>query len=228
MSFDAFYEAFHSCNETAQAIAAGKVSTEPRNLKSFTLPPKQPETKFELPYPFPNLLHLQSFDGKWTNLELVLKCLHLPPNTNIPNAEDWQQATALAVAFIRQRYDLFEHLGDAHDKAAQWITSSFINAARDILNEFDPDFISKPLSLFTLTTMPSTLTISPQNTIEMPHSEDAFDDATIDTVETGHTNMSSALLSALGPSFDLSTLSERIEAVSHQILIYQVMYEKYH
>ncbi|CAE7845350.1 unnamed protein product, partial [Symbiodinium microadriaticum] len=49
--------------------------------------------------------------------------------------EEWEEATTFAVAMIRQSCDLFHLLGDAHDRAMDWLSSTkFVRAALDVIN----------------------------------------------------------------------------------------------
>ena len=70
------------------------------------------------PEPYKTLISLQDRGtGTWKNLYSTKKCLRI--HEFAPQVkdrveecrEDWQEATAIAVAAIRQKYELFEFLG---------------------------------------------------------------------------------------------------------------------
>ena len=75
-------------------------------------------SKKTCPEPFKTLIKLQDRGtGVWKNLYSTKKCLRV--NEFAPQVkdrvkecrEDWQEATAIAVAAIRQKYELFDFLG---------------------------------------------------------------------------------------------------------------------
>eukprot|EP01041_Mallomonas_annulata_P000828 gene828-1610_t len=124
--FNDFYGAFHRCKVTKAAIGTGVLSTEKRNLSKFLevvsrdLHP--PVEKTIIPPPFDKLLKLQKPDGKWEDKKAVLECLCLPTNLTLSEANIWENATAFAVAALRQQCDLFHLFGDAHDRGRVWIS----------------------------------------------------------------------------------------------------------
>jgi hypothetical protein len=141
LNFDTFYAAYHKCPETRDAISQGKVSVSKKNLSSK--PPSKAyrsnrEDSVSIPPPFDLLLKLQHPDGKWKTLAPLLRCLDIDPSLKMDNMEEWEQATAFALAKIRQRYDLFDILGDAHDRAFKWLHSTkLINEALDIITDYE-------------------------------------------------------------------------------------------
>lgn len=86
------------------------------------------------PHPLDELIPMQDSEGKWHDLKKVLSLLNLPSSFSLDRATEWEQATAFAIAFIRQRLDLFDLLRDAHDKARGWLGSGeFIYQARELI-----------------------------------------------------------------------------------------------
>ena len=150
-----FYDAYHRCKpvKTARKEAvlaeAGFTSVEGENLdKVFKRSILQggksaldafleaTEEKGGSPYPppFDRLIPLQDREGKWHDLCAVLCILDLPKSYSLARATEWEQATAFAIATIRQRLDLFELLRDSHDAARQWMgTGEFIYQARELI-----------------------------------------------------------------------------------------------
>ena len=151
--FDDFYNAFHSCDVTKAAMEAGDLSTRKGGLSKYLIATKkglissnnESET---IPSPFGELLKLQKSDGKWVSPEAVLRCLGFPAHLSIPGANSWQSATAFAIASIRQQYQLFELLSEAHDRGSIWLSSNdYISVALDVLS-FNRSIVasSKPSS----------------------------------------------------------------------------------
>lgn len=158
-SFENFYNAFVSCPETHQAIENGIISTSKKGYKRPLSVRKKELSSLELtrplvsaiPSPYSELLRQQLDDGRWGNLEDVLSCLHVPYGRylGIETMEIWEEATIFALAMIRQRYDLFPLLGDAHDRAMKWILSSkhLLKQAIEIIVKYqDPSIERKPKS----------------------------------------------------------------------------------
>ena len=91
------------------------------------------EEKNKIPITLQTLLKLQSNDGRWFQLEEVLNCLSLPNQRYFQQFDEWEEATIFALSEIRQFNHLFHLLGDLHDKAITWITSTnFIRQATEI------------------------------------------------------------------------------------------------
>lgn len=132
-----FFETFTNCDITATATRVGEISTDKAKLTKYLQVSRinrDENHKIDVPLLYYNLLDLQSGDGKWCDSDAVRKCLKLPPDSLIIGANEWETATALAIAAIRQRIDLFNILGDAHDRGRSWLQSNdFINEASDIL-----------------------------------------------------------------------------------------------
>eukprot|EP01038_Epipyxis_sp_PR26KG_P014975 gene14975-20146_t len=93
----------------------------------------------KLPVELEELLALQQTNGKFEDLVHVMTCLYIPLHVKFKQDDllyDWQKATALAVAAMRQNYNLFDLLGDAHDRAEQRITRELLLEARDLLFQY--------------------------------------------------------------------------------------------
>lgn len=140
--FDQFFDAFQSCNETRAALENGKLSTDKKVLrKRVIIPKKEVPAPEPIPSPFGDLLSIQGSDGRWQSKEDVFFILNIPVGSYFTNSmEEWEEATLFAIAKIRQHYDLFHLLGDAHDKAMEWIQSTkYIRSALDVINSFASD-----------------------------------------------------------------------------------------
>lgn len=115
-----FYDSYHSSLPTRAAIVHQTNSIQGANLDRFLSAAKKPvvplsiqELVAQMPAPFDTLLALQNDTGLFTDLAGVLKCLSLPKQLRqmMPRAkQDSEMATALALAAMRQRIDLFEVL----------------------------------------------------------------------------------------------------------------------
>jgi hypothetical protein len=137
------FSASQRSSSPTEAVAAREDNSE-----TLTQHKKSPRTS-KIPSPFQELLELQLPDGRWPSLEDVFFCLNLPLGTGIEtglglgiglgqqqqklNLEIWEEATIFALASIRQRYDLFYCLGDAHDKAMTWISN--LNASKNLIRQ---------------------------------------------------------------------------------------------
>ena len=134
--FDQFFEAFQSCDETKAAVLNGKLSIDRKMLtKAAVIPRKEVPLPEPIPYPYDELLRIQGTDGRWQDKDDVFYILHIPDDNYFGSMEEWEVATTFAIAKIRQRYDLFHLLGDAHDRAMEWMPSTkYIRAATDIIS----------------------------------------------------------------------------------------------
>jgi hypothetical protein len=89
-----------------------------------------------LPPMIDELLKCQSRSGKFESLAEVSRILRLPPVLIFKRRndfEEWEKATALAVAAMRQRIEFFEEIFEQHEMAAQWVQSGeLISDAREL------------------------------------------------------------------------------------------------
>jgi hypothetical protein len=89
-----------------------------------------------LPPMIDELLKCQSRSGKFESLADVSRILRLPPMLIFKRRndfEEWEKATALAVAAMRQRIEFFEEIFEQHELAAQWVQSGeLISDAREL------------------------------------------------------------------------------------------------
>jgi hypothetical protein len=142
-----FYDAYHDSKQCKAAVAQHTNSIQGGNLerfltmtKSFSqVPVTVDQLVAHLSPPFNKLLACQKENGIFTNLPRVLQILSLPKwlREEMPRAEsDDVMATALAVAAMRQRVDLFNELRDAHDVAVRHIHNGLIIEALDLITEY--------------------------------------------------------------------------------------------
>jgi hypothetical protein len=121
-----------------------------------------------IPSPYLELLQLQLPDGRWPSLEDVLCCLNLPMGNysfkGVGNLEIWEEATIFALASIRQRYDLFHCLGDAHDKAMTWMVN--LNSSKILIKQATEILVQLSLS----TNLPPPLPSSSEESRSRPNS----------------------------------------------------------
>lgn len=126
-----FYDTFLKCDITASGIAKGEPTTADlddddgkteRYIRKTVAARKEAmapvmEPPEEPPEPFRTLLFIVDADGRWKNLKLVKKVLRLPRHARISETtSEWEAATALALAAIRQQFEYFHLLGDVFDK----------------------------------------------------------------------------------------------------------------
>lgn len=156
-----FYDSYHKAPEVTLARSNMDVSTKGDNLTKYLhittgIAARKSSVEMLLsmgsksdPFsgledPFPKLLSLQHSNGKFEHLGPVLEALYLPSWCRVTtergtdgrssNVGEWEQATSLAVAFMRQHLHLFHKLQIYHDKAARWLTSNeLIYAAREVV-----------------------------------------------------------------------------------------------
>jgi hypothetical protein len=122
------------------SVQGDNLGTYLAQCKSFTKTSSVEQMITQLPPPFNTLLSFQHDDGLFRDLYGVLQSLQLPKYMRekdeiMPRASESQYATALAVAAMRQRIDLFDELQDAHDIASRHVHNGLIMEARDLLVE---------------------------------------------------------------------------------------------
>jgi len=150
LSWD-FYNALCSSDPSVIAAASGAVSTKIEDIDTYLK--KAAKKRYadmrivaeEPPEPLKSVLRLQSKDGKWNCLDDIkdlFRISEFAPSIGLTVkdcAYPWQEATALVVAAMRQRYEYFHLLGDAYDTAYPWVSEEMIWTAREILLEYtDP------------------------------------------------------------------------------------------
>jgi hypothetical protein len=139
-----FYDSFNQSKQSTAAVEAGKTSIVGANLEkflkktaTFTKILTLTETIEALPHPYNEVLALQREGGEFRDLPSLLRILHLPRSLKVPRAENnLQSATALAIACMRQRIDLFDALQDSHDRACAFVHNGLINDARFLIAEY--------------------------------------------------------------------------------------------
>jgi hypothetical protein len=97
----------------------------------------------ELPPILARLVQFQQKDGSWNDLTVIN--VVIPQEIGLTYGNVPQQATAIALAIIRQHIDYFDFLQDCHDNAYRWLSMSlmvdedapscrsYIAHARDVL-----------------------------------------------------------------------------------------------
>jgi hypothetical protein len=142
------WDYFDALTNSAQSVIArnhGEVSTDLDLLEKYlkmsttvlkeSLKKMQDPSMNKLPSSIFELVRLQEQTGKWTDIREVLTCLGLPLNSRIQDAQSpWEQATAFALAAIRQCVDFYPELSLVHDKAIKYFpTPELLWAARDVI-----------------------------------------------------------------------------------------------
>ena len=118
-----FYESFHNSLETQLAQRDHKSSIDKKNTQHYLNEAYQQRYQEHivkvnqtiLPDYLQNLLNLANTYGKWMNLKEVLICIGLPVTINLFIGLEWEQATALALIFMRQNVEYFNELQAMHD-----------------------------------------------------------------------------------------------------------------
>lgn len=153
-AFEDFFDAFSRCPVTSLARDAGAYSTDDPEpwLKAAAArsQPKRVESPSPLPLALQLLLKLQQQDGRWIDAATVKRIIGVksshsgeaasdtvqygPPRNKEDTAvakaaseefeNHWKWTTALAIAYIRNHLEFFEHTIDAHDKAVKWMTTT--------------------------------------------------------------------------------------------------------
>jgi hypothetical protein len=105
-----------------------------------------------LPPPYQALVDLQSpSTGLWVDREAVLRLLSMPTVYRMQGREDWEVASAISLAFLRQNADLHADLCPYHDRAMATgrLTADLLFEAREALASyrFETDLTEKDLTL---------------------------------------------------------------------------------
>jgi len=151
-----YYDALTSTDQSIQGRLRGEVSTHLKCIdkymkisRSINKESKKgtkyypinnstnPNDYSRLPPPFNELIKYQEYDGKWSNLQQVLKILSMPTWIVINGANEWEAATSIAAAFIRQNIELFDRLSEYHDNAMKCLPNAeFVFIARELLAKY--------------------------------------------------------------------------------------------
>lgn len=145
-----FYDAFNKSRPFQESMKANESSIKGNNLEKYltTVSNQHKESirihtfqaKPQIPPCITKLYPLQSIDGKFESLSDVLQCLEMPRDIVFERGgayKEWEIATSVVVALIRQHTELSEHLMDFHDKAARWIRSNeIVYEARELINRY--------------------------------------------------------------------------------------------
>lgn len=254
MSWD-YYNALCRSDPSVIALEEGAVSTKIEDIDTYlkkaakkryadlrVIPEKPPE-------PLNTALKLQARDGKWNNLDDIKDLFRISEfapsigQTVLDCATPWQEATALVVAAMRQKYEYFHLLGDAYDLAYPWISEEMIWAARDILLEYtDPPEVSiasddfearearllkRRTKLFARSQTSSPVVVHVADKLE---EEDLFDDSTSSPNLRRSSSGLADQLRALTPQVDkrrTEMLQNKIEAAEMDIVDQFILIEEY-
>jgi hypothetical protein len=198
------------------------------------------------PEPLNTALKLQARDGKWNNLDEIKDLFRISEfapsigQTLLDCATPWQEATALVVAAMRQKYDYFHLLGDAYDLAYPWISEEMIWAARDVLLEYtDPpevsiasdDFDAREARLLKRRAKLFARHSQTSSSVVVDVSEeDVFEESTLSPNLRRSSSGLTDLLRALTPQVDkrrTEILQNKIEAAEMNIVDQFISIEKY-
>jgi hypothetical protein len=149
-----FYDALNGSDQSVRARKDKQSSVDGTNVDKYlklttqltleekfyasfnTGPPKiPPELNF--------LLQFQLTNGKFEKLPNILRALHLPKWIKFGTgglgtvSSDWEQCTALAIAYMRQCHENYDQLSKFHDKACMHFSSNeLIYCAREIIYNY--------------------------------------------------------------------------------------------
>lgn len=127
-----FYDAFTSSEPTRIAHSRQTVSVTDNNLEKYLLAARNRELQrnrtianegvIQLPRYLKIMHQVQSDNGKFEDLTILLKLLELPKQCMDAFSlhEEWEKATYLAIAVYRLNPDYFEQLRASYDRAVQW------------------------------------------------------------------------------------------------------------
>jgi hypothetical protein len=127
-----FYDAFTSSEPTRIAHSRQTVSTTDNNLEKYLLAARNRELQrnravanegvIQLPRYMKIMQQVQSENGKFEDLTILLKLLELPKQcmNTFSMTSEWEKATYLAIAVYRLNPDYFEQLRESYDRAVQW------------------------------------------------------------------------------------------------------------
>lgn len=141
-----FYDAFTSSEPTKIAHERQTVSITDTNLEKYLSVSRTRELNrnratanegvIQLPRYLKIIKQLQSENGKFEELPILLKLLELPKDCmdNFSLTEEWERATYLVITVYRLNPDYFEQLRESYDRAFIWAPlSKPIYEARNIL-----------------------------------------------------------------------------------------------
>jgi len=144
-----FYDAYNNSTEVKLAAKNNEVSIYPaNNLEKYLKLSKQihqnednkrlKEIHGSLPNILEDLLSLQTKLGNWDDMPKVLNVLSLPASFDFDlGLSNWEKATAIALAVIRQHSEYFSLLCESHDRALTFIKDHrIISKARDALIQY--------------------------------------------------------------------------------------------
>jgi hypothetical protein len=140
-----FFDAFNSSKPSQLAFTKDEISydnldkylklTNKANIEEY----RQENAIDQRPLPplLTELLKLQARSGKYESLEAVCYLLEMPIEVvkfeERPFLQEWEKATALALAAMRQFIEYFDDIVEQHDLSVQWVPSTeFISDAREI------------------------------------------------------------------------------------------------
>lgn len=131
--FDRFCDAYHRNPMTRMAFAHSDNSIEGRRLSLYLrLAMAAPVAESEaspLPDELRQLLALQTEDGRWECLEEVLRLVDCEGCALQSDALPWEEATAWALAYIRQRCEWFEHTEAAFLRGSRSVDAALVHGA---------------------------------------------------------------------------------------------------
>lgn len=149
-----FYDALNGSIQSVRARKDNQSSVDGDNVDKYLKLTTQLtlEEKFyasfnkgppEIPPELNFLLQFQLTNGKFENLPNILKALHLPKWIKFGTgglgsiSSDWEQCTALAIAYMRQCHENYAQLSKFHDKACMHFSSNeLIYCAREIIYNY--------------------------------------------------------------------------------------------
>jgi len=140
-----YYDALTNSDQSLQGILKGEASTHLNCVDKYMKVAREiskeakkgtsyypinnstnPNDYSRLPPPFNELIRYQEYDGKWSHLKQVLHILSMPTWITINGANEWEAATSLAAAYMRQNIEIFDRLSDYHDSAMKCLPNTGI------------------------------------------------------------------------------------------------------
>jgi hypothetical protein len=136
--FERFYAAYLNNSMTKLALADGDNSIQGKRLDKYLAlaheKPAEVKKMRELPTELDKLLSLQGSNGRWDDLTSVMSVLEIgDEDLQVEGLDVWEEATALALAYLRQRSELWDHLESAYLRGAVWVDPRLVARAVQLL-----------------------------------------------------------------------------------------------
>ncbi len=218
-----FYDTFIGSVANQEAIKNNELSTTEENLKKYLkiihqhhkaeIKAASYDPNTALPEYLEKLLALQARCGRFESLWEVSRVLGMPvdlPYRRKDTYKEYEIATAIVVAAIRQHNHLFRVLVEQHDRAMEWVKSNeLVYQAREHINNFfgTVDYTSTQSNISLEGSLSSTTTTTTSNAKGMLISENGVSNGLSPIQRGDSTHLLISSTNNLGLTSELQSLS---------------------